>query len=379
MLGETEPVSPGALVQHLRLHGPATRREIAELAGLTMPVIGTWVSSLLDAGLVEEQPGLSTGGRPANRIAFNSDAGVVLVADLGRTHSRLAVTDLAGTPIAERPADRSLTEGPEAILGWVLATFKELLKEAGRKRSDVLGIGIGIPGLMPGWSGVEIATVLRRGFDVPVVVDNDANAEAIGEYWTSWRSEALDLLYVKCGTGIGCGIVLSGAIHRGADGASGEIGHIPVSGSDTVCVCGNTGCLETVASGRALVDEMRALGNDVSNARDVVRLLHDGNVDAARLVRRAGRALGEVLAAAVNLVNPSVLVLGGDIAAAGDVLLTGVREAIYQRANVLASRSLRIVTSSLSDRLGVVGAAVTVLDVVLDAASVDKLLEERSA
>lgn len=366
-------------MQHLRQHGPATRRELSEFAGVTMPVIGGWVAALLEAGLVEELPGLSTGGRPANRIGFNANAGVVLVADLGRTHCRLAVTDLAGTPIAERPADRSLAEGPDAILGWVLATFHELLAEAGRSAPDVLGIGIGIPGLMPGWNGVEISSVVREGFDVPVVVDNDANAEAIGEYWTSWRADALDLLYVKCGTGIGCGIVLSGSIHRGADGASGEIGHIPVTGATSACVCGNTGCLETVASGRALTDELRALGHAVDNGRDVVALLHSGDQDAARLVRAAGRALGEVLASAVNFLNPAVLVLGGDIAAAGDVLVTGVREAIYQRTNVLASRSLRIVTSSLSDRLGVVGAAVTVLDVVLDASQVDKLLEERSA
>jgi predicted NBD/HSP70 family sugar kinase len=382
----------GALVPSLRLHGPATRRELADRANVTLPVVSGWVASLLEAGLVEELPGLSTGGRPAGRIALNSNAGVVLVGDLGRTHCRLAVADLAGTPIAERPADRSLSEGPDAILGWVLTTFRELLNEAGRDSGDVLGVGIGIPGpieygvgriveppVVPGWNGVEIATALRAGFDVPVVVDNDANAEAIGEYWTAWRADAVDLLYVKCGTGIGCGIVLSGAIHRGAGGASGEIGHIPVTSADgNACICGNTGCLETVASGRALVDELRALGHDVSDGRDVVRLLHGGNPDATRLVRAAGRALGEVLASAVNFLNPSVLVLGGDLAAAGDVLVNGVREGIYQRANVLASRSLRIATSSLSDRSGVVGAAMTVLDVVLDAERVDQLLVERS-
>jgi predicted NBD/HSP70 family sugar kinase len=393
MPADAEGASPGALVQHLRLHGPCTRRELSEFAGVPLPVIGGWVASLLEAGLVEELRGLSTGGRPAGRIAFNCGAGVVLVADLGRTHSRLAVADLGGTPIAERPSDRSLAEGPEEILRWVVSTFTELLHEADRDAGDVLGIGIGIPGpveygagrvveppVLPGWNGVDIEAALRTAFDVPVVVDNDANAEAIGEYWTSWRAEAIDLLYVKCGTGIGCGIVLSGAIHRGADGASGEIGHIPVAGADGVaCVCGNFGCLETIASGRALTDELKRLGHDVGNGREVVQLLHAGNPDAVRVVRAAGRALGEVLASAVNFFNPSVVVVGGDIAAAGDLLVAGIREAVYQRANVLASRSLRIVTSSLSDRSGVVGAAVTVLDVVLDAGSVDELLSERSA
>lgn len=391
-MGDVDPTTPGALVDFLRRYGPRTRRELSEEAKVTLPVVGGWVTALLEAGIVTELPGLSTGGRPANRIAFNGDAGVVLVADLGRTHSRLAVADLTGTSLAERPSDRSLADGPDEVLDWALESFADLLDEAGRDEAEVLGIGIGMPGpvefgagrvveppVLPGWNGVDIPGVLQTRFAVPVVVDNDANAEAIGEYWTSWRGQPIDLLYVKCGTGIGCGIVLSGAIHRGAEGASGEIGHIPVSSAEGLaCRCGSYGCLETVASGRALVEELGRLGHTVSNGREVVELLQSGDHDAARLVRAAGRALGEVLAGAVNLLNPSVLVLGGDIAAAGDILLAGVREAVYQRSNVLASRSLRITTSSLTERSGVVGAAVTVLDFVLDAACFDRMLTERS-
>jgi predicted NBD/HSP70 family sugar kinase len=391
-MGDVDPTTPGVLVEYLRRHGPLTRRELSEQTRVTLPVVGGWVATLLDAGIVTELPGLSTGGRPASRIAFNGDAGVVLVADLGRTHSRLAVADLTGTPLAERPSDRSLADGPELVLDWALDSFAELLAEAGRGEGEVLGIGIGMPGpvefgagrvveppVLPGWNGVDIRGVLQSRFPVPVVVDNDANAEAIGEYWTSWRDQVIDLLYVKCGTGIGCGLVLSGAIHRGAEGASGEIGHIPVSSAEGLgCRCGSFGCLETVASGRALVEELGRLGHDVKNGREVVELLQSGDHDAARVVRAAGRALGEVLAGAVNLLNPDVLVLGGDIAAAGDILLAGVREAIYQRSNVLASRSLQITTSSLTDRSGVVGAAVTVLDYVLDVACFDRMLAERA-
>lgn len=382
----------GVLAEHLRHGGPQTRRDLAEHTGLSNAAISARVAPLLASGLVVELPGPSTGGRPAGRLAFNAEAGVVLVADLGRTHSRLAVADLSGTPLTERPGERTLAEGPDAILAWATDAFGELLKEARRTPADVFGIGIGMPGpveygagrvvdppVLPGWDGIDIPAVLQERFPVPVVVDNDANAEAIGEHWTNWRSEVDDLIYVKCGTGIGCGIVLSGAIHRGVEGASGEVGHIPVSSAEgLVCRCGNIGCLETVASGRAIAEELTRLGRPVANGREAVDLLRGGDPDAARLVRAAGRALGEVLASAVNLLNPSIVVIGGDLAAAGDTLLAGIREVVYQRATVLASRSLRIVTSSFNERAGIIGAAVTVLDVVLDAPSIERMLGEQA-
>ena len=382
---------PGAVLELVRLDGPLTRSELAACTGLSLAAVAPRIDALVELGLLQELRGPSTGGRPASRIAFNPGAGVVLVADLGRTHSRLAVADLDGTPLAEWPEDRALDEGPEAVLAWALGVWDELLARAGRPAAEVLGVGIGTPGpvdfrsgtpvnppVLAGWHGADIRRAIQSRHDVPVVVDNDANAEAIGEYRTNWRGRADDLLYVKCGTGIGCGVVVSGAIHRGAEGASGEIGHIAVSGaSHLVCRCGNTGCLEAVASGRALAEQLRAAGHDVANAREVVALLRSGEADATRLVRAAGRALGEVLAGAVNLLNPAAIVVGGDLAAADEVLLAGVRELIYQRATVLATRSLRIERTSHTDRLGIIGAAVTVLDVVLAPGEIDRMVSDR--
>ena len=207
-----------------------------------------------------------------------------------------------------------------------------------------------------------------------VLVDNDVNIMALGEHWTHWR-DVEHLLYVKIGTGIGCGIVAGRRIHRGAQGAAGDIGHVRLAGHDhVVCRCGNIGCLEAVAGGRALAQQLEAGGYKASTSQDVVRLVRDGNGDAIRMVREAGRALGEVMAACVNFFNPGVIVVGGDIGEVHEQLLAGLREVVFQRSLPLATRDLRVVTSQLGDRAGVIGAASMVIESILAPASVDSAL-----
>jgi predicted NBD/HSP70 family sugar kinase len=204
-----------------------------------------------------------------------------------------------------------------------------------------------------------------------VLVDNDVNIMALGEHWTNWR-DTDHLLFVKVGTGIGSGIVAGRAIHRGAEGAAGDIGHIRVGGHDDVtCRCGNTGCLEAVAGGRALARRLSEIGIEAQDSRDVVRLVRAGEPPAVRMVREAGRSLGEVLAASVNFFNPAVIVIGGDVAEAHEQLLAGVREVVYQRSLPLATRHLRVVPSALGDRAGVTGAAVMVIEHILSPEAVD--------
>ena len=302
---------------------------------------------------------------------------MVLVADLGATHARVAVTDLAGTPLAELAGDLDIALGPDHVLKWVSARFGELLQTTGKSPADVRGIGIGVPGpvefdtgrpvnppIMPGWDGFDIPAWFADRYGAPVLVDNDVNIMARGEHWVHWRGTP-HLLFVKVGTGIGCGIVADGHIHRGARGAAGDIGHIRATGEDVICACGNIGCLEAVAGGHALAMRLAATGVEASNSRDVVRLVHEGNVSATQMVRAAGRTLGEVLAGTVNFFNPAVIVIGGDIAEAHAQLLAGVREGIFSRSLPLATRDLRIVPCRLGDRAGVSGAAITAIEQVL--------------
>jgi predicted NBD/HSP70 family sugar kinase len=381
--------SAGALLHLIREEVAVTRADLARVTGLARSTVAQRVDALLANGLVRDTGGsVSTGGRPPAVLAFNRDAGVVLVADLGATHARVAVSDLAGAPLAEGAADLDIALGPERVLEWVHDWFTRLLREAGRSEADVRGIGIGVPGpvefetghpvnppIMPGWDDFPIPEWFDGRYRAPVLVDNDVNIMARGEHRVHWR-ETEHLLLIKVGTGIGCGIVADGHIHRGARGAAGDIGHIRATSSeDVVCRCGNIGCLEAVAGGQALAERLAAQGADASRSRDVVRLVRSGHPGAIRMVRDAGRTLGEVLAGTVNFFNPAVIVIGGDIAEAHEQLLAGVREGIFSRSLPLATRDLRIVPSRLGDRAGVIGAATMVIEHVLSPAAVDRSLE----
>jgi predicted NBD/HSP70 family sugar kinase len=384
--------TPGELLSLIRAGTAVTRADLARHTGLARSTVAQRVDALLASGLVLEAGGTpSTGGRPATMLAFNHRAGVVLVADLGATHARLAVSDLAGTPLAERAGDLDIALGPDAVLTWVSARFDDLLQAAAKTPGDVRGIGIGVPGpvefdsgrpvnppIMPGWDGFDIPGWFADRYGAPVLVDNDVNIMARGEHWVHWRATP-HLLLVKVGTGIGCGIVADGHIHRGARGAAGDIGHIRATSEDVICHCGNVGCLEAVAGGHALATRLAATGVEASNSRDVVRLVREGNVGATRMVRAAGRTLGEVLAGTVNFFNPAVIVIGGDIAEAHAQLLAGVREGIFSRSLPLATRDLRIVPCRLGDRAGVTGAAITAIEQVLSPAAVDQTLQATAA
>jgi predicted NBD/HSP70 family sugar kinase len=366
----------------------STRADLAALTGMARSTVAQRVEALIEQQLVHEaQEGPSTGGRPPRTFVFNQGAGVILAADLGATHSRLAITDLAGEVLGEHAEDLEIASGPEPVLAWLRDSFDRLLDEAGRTRGDVRGVGVGVPGpvefatgrpvnppIMPGWDNHPISDELADHYDALVLVDNDVNIMALGEHWSTWP-DAEHLLYVKVGTGIGCGIVAGGEIHRGAEGAAGDIGHIRVTSDESVvCRCGNIGCLEAVAGGRAIAGRLRELGVEAQDSRDVVAEVRAGNPEAVRLVREGGRTLGDVLASAVNFFNPAVIVIGGDVAEAHEQLLAGVREVVYQRSLPLATRHLRVVRSSLRDRAGVIGAAVMVIEHVLSPEAVDRAL-----
>ena len=379
----------GSLLRLIRSGEAVTRADLVRRTGLARSTVAQRLDALRAHQLVYEAGGsASTGGRPPTVLMFNQGAGVVLVADLGATHSRLVVSDLGGVPLAETTFDMEIAEGPEIVLDSVQQHFLQLLAEVERRPIDVRGVGVGVPGpvafsrgepvappIMPGWDGFSIPDWFAQHYDGPVLVDNDVNIMALGEHWTHWR-ESEHLLYVKIGTGIGCGVVSGRRIHRGAQGAAGDIGHVRLGGhDDIVCRCGNIGCLEAVAGGKALAAGLSALGLQAESSRDVVALVRAGEPQAIQAVRDAGRCLGEVLAGCVNFFNPGAIVIGGDIADAHQHLLAGVREVIFQRSLPLATGDLRIVPSRLGDRAGSIGAGIMVIEHILAPEAVDRAIQ----
>ncbi|MFW2339058.1 MAG: ROK family protein [Acidimicrobiia bacterium] len=378
--------SPGFLLDLIRRRSPITRAELASITGLARSTIAHRVDQLISEGFVAEVgEAVSTGGRPPTMLGFNADSGVVLVADLGATHSRLAVCDLVAHPLAETSREIEISQGPEAILGWVLEAFADLLAEIGQSREDVRGVGIGVPGpvdfaagravhppIMPGWDDYPIRDRLVEAYGVPVLVDNDVNIMALGEYW-AMHPKVDDFIFVKVGTGIGSGLIIGGNLQRGARGAAGDIGHVQAGSADVMCRCGNPDCLEASAGGAAIARNLSAQ-REVAGSREVVALVQAGDHDAIQAVREAGRLIGSVLAATVNLLNPAVIAIGGDLAEAGQQLLAGIREIVYQRSTAMSTSDLRITNGSLGDRAGIIGAAALVIEHLFSPESVDVAL-----
>ena len=330
------PAGAGAVLNVIRATGRATRAELAEATGLSRSTLSERLDALMASDLVREAGAVpSNGGRPRTTVELNPAGGVLLVADVGSTGTRLALMDLAATSLGETSETLAVADGPSAVLEAVTAAFRELLESAGRSEEELRGIALGLPApvsfatgmpvhppLMPGWHEFPVRDWLADRYGVPAVVDNDVNLMAFGEQQT-WFDDCAHLLFVKVGAGIGCGISANGRILRGADGAAGDVGHMRVTGHDDVrCNCGNQGCLEAVAGGTAIAARLAEAGRDAAGSADIVRLVHAADPLANRLVREGGRCVGEVLARCVSLFNPGAIVIGGP-AHAGTAALAG--------------------------------------------------------
>ena len=382
------PTGAGELFQMLRDGQPRTRADLAAVTGQARSTIAARIDLLMAAGLIAPAgEASSTGGRPPATFAFNPDAKIVLAVALGATHAHLAITDLSSHILTELTATIAISDGPEVVLGWVIQSAEDLIAGIGRTHADIVSVGVGLPGpvehstgrpinppIMPTWNDVDVPAMLSRHFDAAVLVDNDVNIMALGEHRTAW-SQVDDLLFVKVATGIGSGIISDGQLRRGARGAAGDIGHVATGASQVPCRCGNTGCLEAVASGQAIATVLREAGLAAVTSADVVDLVRSGNLMASQAVRQAGRDIGSVLAACVSLLNPSMIVIGGVVADAGEHLLAGIREIVYQRSLPLATQDLRIVSSQTRGRAGVLGASAMAIDHVLSPAAIDALID----
>ncbi|HEY8170945.1 MAG TPA: ROK family transcriptional regulator [Candidatus Limnocylindria bacterium] len=365
-----------------------SRTDVVHRTGLGRSVVAQRVGELIDRGLIrDDDTGPSRGGRPPRRLVLNAAAGRLLVADLGATSLDVALTDLAGTILVHRAEPCDIGAGPEPILSLVEGHFAEMLAA---DPGPLWGVGIGVPGpvefrtarpvsppIMPGWDGVSIRERFSDRFGAPVWVDNDVNVMALGEWRSGIAAGHENVIFVKIGTGIGAGLISDGQLHRGAQGAAGDVGHIQVTDDPSVvCRCGNVGCLEAAAGGGALgrvATEMAADGSSAwlagalarhgtLTAKDVAEAARRGDPASVELLQRSGRLVGGMLAGVVNLFNPSLIVIGGGVAASGDQLLAAIRETVYRRSLPLATRDLVIQRSSLGNLAGVTGAAAMVAD-----------------
>ena len=380
--------SAGTLLQLFRSSRARTRNDVRSLTGLARSTVTYKIESLLEAGFLVADGSIVDGrGRPSTRLRLNDGSFTVLAADLGATHGRLVVATAAGDVLAETVIESSIAKGPKAVLSTVHKEFEGLLKTSGRTRASLRGIGLGVPGpvnwttgrvarsiSMPGWDDYPVRDDLAEHYGVPAIVDNDANLLGLGEQRRIYPDAHL-ILFVKIGTGIGASVILDGALLRGSDSAEGDIGHAKIIGVEQTCRgCGAHGCLAATASGQAMVRDLRRLGHHPSTTRDVVALVRAGEPEAVRIVTAAGRALGDVMSTAVSLLNPNVVVIGGDIAHAHEHFLLGVRDTLLARSQPLATARLTIAPTVLGDRAGITGATAMVADAIFSSIAVDGVL-----
>ena len=366
-----------------------TRTEIGRLTGLSRTAVASRVGALTALGLViEREQAPSTGGRPATLLSFAADAGVVLTVAVGISRTRLAVCNLAGEVQTIGDIDQEVALGPDDLMPDVVKRLDVLLQEY--PGVPVYGIGLSLPGtvdrergcsrdspILRGWDGVDLRPYfaeLKRLSGLRVVLDNDANAIALGER-AGDRQHYDDVLVLKVSTGLGAGIIAGGVLQRGASQAAGEFGHNKIAAAGGLpCRCGDTGCLEAIAGGWAVVHALQRQGHAVRHMRDVVELANGGDAEARRMIRDSGRHIGEAMAAAVNLLNPAVVVVAGDLAGAYEIFVAGLRETLYGNATAQATRTLAVVPAAHGSRSATVGSAVMVLDEVLSPRAVDALI-----
>jgi glucokinase-like ROK family protein len=371
------------VVRAVRMAGSLTQAEIARATGLSAATVSNIVRELKDGGTVEVTP-TSAGGRRARSVSLSGDAGIVIGVDFGHTHLRVAVGNLAHQVLAEESepldVDASSAEGFDRAEQLV----KRLIAATGIGPDKVIGVGLGVPGpidvssgtlgstsILPGWSGINPSQELSARLGVPVYVDNDANLGALGEMvWGAGRG-VRDLAYIKVASGVGAGLVIDGQIYRGPGGTAGEIGHITLDESGPVCRCGNRGCLETFAAARYVLPLLQpSHGPDLTMER-VVQLAREGDPGCRRVVADVGRHVGSGVANLCNLLNPSRVVLGGDLAEAGELVLAPIRDSVSRYAIPSAARQLAVAPGALGGRAEVLGALALVLSEMGDSTLLD--------
>ncbi|MFG2822344.1 ROK family protein [Kitasatospora sp. NPDC048365] len=361
------------VLRAVRMAGSLTQAEIARGTGLSAATVSNIVRELKESGTVVVAD-TSSGGRRARSVSLSGDAGIVVGVDFGHTHLRVAVGNLAHRVLAEESEPIDTDVSAQQGFDRAEQMVERLLGQAGFRPDKVIGVGLGVPGpidvetgalgstaILPGWTGVMPGQELSQRLGMQVHVDNDANLGALGELvWGAGRGLS-DLAYIKVASGVGSGLVINGQIYRGPGGTAGEIGHITLDEAGPVCRCGNRGCLETFVGSRYLLNLLNANHPGELTLSKVVQLAQQGDLGCRRVIADAGRQIGMGAATLCNLLNPRRIILGGDLAEAGELVLSPIRDSVSRYAIPSAARQLSVVPGTLGGRAEVLGALALVM------------------
>jgi predicted NBD/HSP70 family sugar kinase len=355
------------VVDAVKVHGALTQVEVAGATGLSPATVSNIVRELVSAGVLAVRP-TSRSGRRAQQVSLARDVGICVGVDFGYRHLRVALADLSHDVLAEQRLPLPATHRADEGLARAALLVGELLDRIDSSPREVLAVGLGVPApvdvatgevgsstILPGWGGVRLADQLSDRLDAPVHVDNDANLGALAEVQLGAARGCLNAAYIRVSHGVGSGLVLGGRVFRGHTGTAGEIGHMTIDENGPVCRCGNRGCLETFVRAPVLLEMLRRSHGPMS-LREMIARAVDGDAGCRRVIADAGRHIGVAVAGLCNLLNPERVVVGGGLAAAGDLLLDPMRDVVQRFSVPAAAACVTVLTGELGERAEVLGA-----------------------
>ena len=353
---------------------------LSEQINTSVPTVTKLIGELMDEGfMIELGKSGTSGGRRPSIYGLNPDAGYFIGLDIRHTHASIAVTDFKGGLLCFEDNIPFVLEIDEACLHTIAKNIRNFFVEHELEWNRVLGMGISVAGRVnpkTGYSNLysfdperPINKILSEDLDIPVVIENDSRAMTYGEYISGVVKKEKNVLFVNVSWGLGMGMILDGRLYYGTSGYSGEFGHFPLLNNDQICRCGKVGCLETGASGSALVrmiSEQLQAGRASSlsrifkdqgkvNLNDIFKAIQEEDILTIETIEKIGANLGRGLAGLINVFNPQLVVLGGKMAMAGDYLLLSVRSAVKRHAQTIANQDTAIKFSKLRNQAAPIG------------------------
>ena len=368
-----------------------SRTELADEMGLTRAAVTLIINDLMANDIILTTESRSTtSGRPPVILEINPDQGLVAGIDMGAMHLSVALADFSARILEETEVSFNIANGPKECLQVADKILRELLQKRGLTPSDLAGVGVGVPGpvitekgtvmappIMPGWDRYPIRTSLENQWATALILNNDAELGALGEWaYGAGRGEK-NIAFIKVGSGIGAGLIINKQLYGGTTGSAGEIGHLTVDENGPLCACGNHGCLEAFAGGHAIASQAKKLvasgkrtllseiSPDSLTARDVAEAARRGDLGAQEIIKRSGTFIGIAIAGLINLINPSTVIIGGGVAQVGDLMTGSIRQAVRERSLRASEHGVRITTAMLGRRSSLMGALVQAINVAI--------------
>jgi glucokinase-like ROK family protein len=375
-----------------------SRADLADRMGLTRAAVTVIINDLISNGMIlNTESRLTASGRPPVALEINPDQGLVAAVDMGAMHLSVALGDFSARIMEEIEVPFRVDRGPKESLQEADKILREFLHKRGLSTTHLAAIGVGVPGpviadqgmvmappIMPGWDRFPIRGTLESQWGTAVILNNDAELGALGEWaYGAGRGER-NLAFIKVGSGIGAGLIINQQIYGGTTGSAGEIGHLTIDENGPLCTCGNHGCLEAFAGGHAIAAQARTLvasgkrtllsekSLDSITARDVAEAARRGDLIAQEIIQKSGTFVGIAIAGLIKLFNPSTVIIGGGVAQVGDLLTGPIRQAVRERSLRASEHSVRITTAMLGRRSSLIGALVQAINVAIHASIENK-------